>query len=248
VAGRTIGALVLAGVLVVGAFSGAPAPLAFEVASIKPSDPVSAIGLRRLPGGRFSTSNASLRLLITWAYDIGDERLTGAPGWLDSARFDIAAKAPNENPTLDELHAMMQSLLAERFKLRVHTETRELPMYMLITDRGGPKVHVLDAATAFNHDPFKMTESGRLSGTSVTAAMLAKVLTGQLGHYVRDSTEFKSPFDFTLEWRPDSAAADDTRADLFTAIREQLGFRLNPGRAPVDVVAIDHIENHPTDN
>src|SRR5271170_5615821 len=85
----------------------------FEVAAIKLSDTSSPVGIRRLPGGRFVTSNTSLRLLITWTYDIGDERLVGAPGWLDSARFDVAAKAPNENPTLDELHATMKSLLAD---------------------------------------------------------------------------------------------------------------------------------------
>ena len=225
----------------------------FEVAAIKLSDASSPVGIRRLPGGRFVTSNTSLRLLITWTYDIGDERLVGAPGWLDSAGFDVAAKAPNENPTLDELHAMMKSLLDDRFKLRVHTETKDLPIYTLDVEKNGPKVRVLDASLAINHDPFKMTESGRLTGTSVTAGMLAKVLTNQLGHYVRDNTGFKGVFDFTLEWRPDSASSGDgpdadTRASIFTAIREQLGFRLTSGRAPVEVIAIDHVENHPTDN
>lgn len=231
----------------------ADTPPAFEVASIKLSDTTSPVGIRRLPGGRFVTSNASLRLLITWTYDIGDERLVGAPGWLDSARFDVAAKAPSESPTLDELHSMMKSLLADRFRLRVHTETKDLPMYTLDADRNGAKVHLLDAPLAVNHDPFKMTESGRLAGTSVTVGMLAKVLTNQLGHYVRDNTGFKGVFDFTLEWRPDSASSSDspdadTRASIFTSIREQLGFRLTSGRAPVEVIAIEHVENHPTDN
>lgn len=225
----------------------------FEVAAIKLSDTSSPVGIRRLPGGRFVTSNTSLRLLITWTYDIGDERLAGAPGWLDSARFDVEAKASNENPTLDELHSMMKSLLADRFKLRVHTEKRDLPMYALGVDKNGPKVHVRDAPLAINHDPFKMTEAGRLTGTSITAGMLAKVLTNQLGHFVRDNTGFKRVFDFTLEWRPDSAQSSDspdadTRASIFTAIREQLGFRLTSGRAPVEVIAIDHVESHPTDN
>jgi uncharacterized protein (TIGR03435 family) len=223
------------------------------VAAIKISDPNSPVGIRRYPGGRLVTSNTSLRLLITWTYDIGDERLAGAPGWLDSARFDVSAKAPSENPTLDELHSMMKALLADRFKLRVHTGTRDLPMYTLDTDKNGPRVHVLDAPLAVNHDPFSMTESGRLTGRSVTTGMLAKVLTSQLGHYVRDNTGFNGFFDFILEWRPDQASTTDrpdadTRASIFTAIREQLGFRLTAGRAPVEVIAIDHIENHPTDN
>jgi uncharacterized protein (TIGR03435 family) len=245
--GRSITAIVFGSLLVLSAET----PPAFEVAAIKPSDPASPVGIRRFPGGRFVTSNTSLRLLITWTYDIGDERLVGAPGWLDSARFDVLAKAPNENATLDELHSMMKSLLADRFGLRVHTETKDLPMYTLDIDKNGPKVHVLEEALAVNHDPFKMTQSGRLTGTSVTTEMLAKVLTNQLGHYVRDSTGFKGAFDFTLEWRPESAssaAEADTRASIFTAIREQLGFRLTSGRAQVEVIAIDHVENHPTEN
>jgi uncharacterized protein (TIGR03435 family) len=148
---------------------------------------------------------------------------------------------------------MMKSLLADRFKLRIHTETKNLPMYTSDVDKNGPKVHVLEAPLAVNHDPFKMTESGRLTGTSVTAGMLAKVLTNQLEHYVRDKTGFKGVFDFTLEWRPDSASSSDsanadTRASIFTAIREQLGFRLTCARAPVEVIAIEYVENHPTDN
>jgi uncharacterized protein (TIGR03435 family) len=249
---RRISAAVTGGIFVLCGTPGMPqvpaTPPVFNVASIKPSDTTSAVGIRRLPGGRFVTSNTSLRLLITWTYDIGDERLSAAPGWLDSARFDISAKAPKENPTLDELHSMMKSLLADRFKLRVHTATKDLPMYTLVMDKDGPKVHVRDTAVAFNHDPFKMTEAGRLTGTSVTADMLAKVLTNQLGHYVQNNTGFKGSFDFTLEWRPDSAGPDDVRASMFTAIREQLGFRLNSGKGPVEVVMIDQIENHPTDN
>jgi uncharacterized protein (TIGR03435 family) len=120
-----------------------------------------------------------------------DERLAGAPGWLDSARFDVAPKAPNENPSLDDLHSMMKTLLADRFKLRVHTETNELPMYTLGVEKNRPRVHVLDVPLAVNHDPFKMTESGRLTGTSVTAPMLAKVLTNLLGHYVSDPYRFQ---------------------------------------------------------
>lgn len=244
--GRAISAVLFGSSLLLSAET----PLEFEVAAIKPSDPASPVGIRRFPGGRFVTSNSSLRLLITWTYDIGDERLVGAPGWLDSARFDVVAKAPNENVTLDELHSMMKSLLAERFKLRVHTEQKDLPMYTLEIDKNGPKVHVLDEALAVNHDPFKMMGSGRLTGTSVTTGMLAKVLTSQLGHSVKDNTGFNGAFDFTLEWRPDSGNVSeaDSRPSIFTAIREQLGFRLISGKAPVEVIAIDHVENHPTEN
>jgi uncharacterized protein (TIGR03435 family) len=248
-----IARVVLSGWLIVAA-AGVAAGQTFEVATVKPSDPASTMGIRKLPGGRFVTSNTSLRLLITWAYNITDERLVGAPGWLDSARFDVDAKSPVEKPTQDQLYSMVQALLAERFKLQVHHETRELPNYALEMDPGGPKVKVHDEGAAVSQDPFQMNVLGRLSGTAVTAPMLAKVLSGQLGHYVEDKTGFQRVFDFTLVWRPDGAAPEDTpadgdmRASIFTAIREQLGFRLVPGKSAVDVIAIDHVERKPTEN
>lgn len=247
--------LVLRGVLVLSQ-TPIPTPVApavFEVATVKPSDPTSTIGIRRLPGGRWIASNASLRLLITWAYDVTDERLVGAPGWVDSARFDVAAQSPMESPTRDQLHQMVQTLLADRFNLRIHREPRRLPLYKLEIDASGPKVHVQVPGTAISQDPFNMSVLGRLSGTHVTAAMLAKVLSNQLGRFVEDDTGFDSVFDFTLVWKPEGASpedipADDDRPSIFTAIREQLGFKLVPHKGPVEVIAIDHVERRPTEN
>jgi uncharacterized protein (TIGR03435 family) len=235
----------------------APAPcptLAFEVATVKPSDATSTSAIRYLPGGRFVTTNTSLRLLVTWAYDITDERLVGAPGWLDSARYDIVAKAPSEHLAHGQLQLMVQALLAERFNLRVHWDHKELPLYRLEMDVAGPRVHVLDAGTVVSQDPFQMAGYGRLTGTRVTTAMLAKVLSGQLGRYVEDDTGFNSVFDFALVWRPDDAPAaeapgdDDVRPSIFTAIREQLGFKLVPAKGSVEVIAVDQIDRRPSAN
>lgn len=258
---RKMRTMAVIGILAMGAgFALAQSPasapgatLAFEVATVKPANSNGTVAIRRLPGGRWIASNASLRLLITWAYDITDERLVGAPGWVDSASFDIAAQSPVESPTRDQLHQMVQTLLADRFNLRLHWDHKELPLYRLEVDAGGPKVHVLDAGTAISQDPFNMTVLGRLSGTHVTAAMLAKVLSNQLGRFVEDDTGFDSVFDFTLAWRPEGASpedmpADDDRASIFTAIREQLGFKLVPGKGPVEVIVVDHVDRHPAAN
>lgn len=236
-----------------GAVSGQRVPLKFEVASVRPNNAGGTVAIRGFPAGRWMASNASLKLLITWAYDITDERLVGGPNWLDSARFDITAQTPDENPTLAELHAMVQSLLVERFQLRVHSERRDLQMYVMELDSGGPKVQALNAGTTVSQDPFKMTVLGRLSGTHVTAAMLAKALSNQLGRYVEDRTGFDSVFDFTLIWKPEGALAvdmppDDDRPSIFTAIRDQLGFKLIPAKGPVEVIAIDHVERFPSAN
>lgn len=229
------------------------ATLAFEVATVRPNDSNGTVAIRSLPGGRWIATNASLRLLITWAYSITDERLAAAPGWLDSARFDVTAQASSENPSLDQEHLMVQSLLADRFHLRLHKDRNELPLYRLELDAGGPRVHALGAGTAVSQDPFRMTTLGRLSGTHVTAAMLAKVLSNQLGRYVEDDTGFDSVFDFALVWllegvAPEDMPPDDDRPSIFTAIREQLGFKLVPGKGPVEVVVIDHVDRFPTPN
>lgn len=255
---RTVaaGSVLAVGAVLASAQAAVPAAsilTVFDVASVKPNSSGGTVAIRSLPGGRWIASNASLRLLITWAYNITDERLVGAPGWVDSARFDVIAQAPIQKPTLDQQHLMVQSLLAERFNLRVHREQRRLPLYRLEMDEGGPKVHILGPGTTLSQDPFRMSVLGRLSGTHVTAAMLAKVLSNQLERYVEDDTGFTSMFDFTLVWRPEGAApedmpADDDRPSIFTAIRDQLGFKLVPVKGPVGVIAVDHVDRQPAAN
>jgi uncharacterized protein (TIGR03435 family) len=227
--------------------------LAFEVASIKPSGPNSPPTSISSSPGRFTTSATSLRRLVTWAYDVGDDRLVGAPDWLDSSRFDISATVPpkeqDEEPVRERLKVMMQSLLADRFRLVSHRETRELPIYALLVDRSGPKIQLRDAGADLGRNTFGMPGSGHLVGTKVTTRMLAKVLSEQLNRSVDDVTRLEGIFDFTLEWAPETDVANASgRPSIFTAIREQLGLRLEARRGPVEVLVIDGIERVPTEN
>ncbi len=242
----------------------APA-LAFEAASIKPSDPAETIAIRR-SGYHLATAKTSVEMLITWAYDIYSDHLYRKPAWLDSVQYDIIANAPQESQSLRRqpgqvgpLQQMMQTLLAERFKLIIHRETRDLPAYALEVSKTGPKVHLTEPGDSVGQSPFRMPGRGRLIGTQVSAAMLAKVLSDQLRHTVQDDTALKGVFDFTLEWEPDAQlnGADDsptlsprvrTGSSLFSAIQEQLGFKLVPRKSPVEVFVIDHIEPTPTEN
>jgi len=234
-------------------------PPAFEVASVKPADPASQISIRR-SGDRLTTSNTSLEMLITWAYDIRSDRLFGKPQWLDSVRYDIVAKA-GQSLGPGRLQRMMQSLLDARFQLAIHRETRQLPLYAMVVDKNGAKVHLTEAHGDPSQNPFNMTDSGRLTGTQVSAGMLANVLSNQLGRTVQDQTGLKGVFDFTLEWEPDTAPqstgvdgapapSTDARTgpSIFTALQEQLGFKLEPRKGPVEVIVIDHIESTPTEN
>ena len=220
----------------------------------------------RRSGYHLATTNTSLLFLITWAYDVHSDHVYGQPKWLDSVRYDVVANAPQDRRPAppqppgqpSELQQMMQALLAERFKLALHREIRQLPMYALVVAKGGPKVHLMEAPAVMGQNPFRMSGRGRLTGTQVSAAMLANVLSGQLGRWVKDETRLEGVFDFTLEWQPDapSAAPDgvpgpaDLRpgSSLFTAIQEQLGLKLEARNGPAEVLVIDHIESAPTEN
>jgi uncharacterized protein (TIGR03435 family) len=150
-------------------------PAAFEVASVKPAARDHSMSISR-SGDRLTFSNYSLEMLIQWAYNIRSDRLLGKPKGLDSVRYDIVAAAPGETLVPGMLNRMMQSLLAERFKLAVHRETRELPYYAMVVDKNGPRVHMEELTGPAGQNPFRMTASGHLTGAKVSANMLAKVL------------------------------------------------------------------------
>jgi len=241
---------VKAAVLLVGFWAVAALAIqerAFEVASVKQSTAQSPpLGIKRTTG-QFTVTSASLPFLIRWAYDLDQDRLFGIPKGLDSATFDIIAKIPDGALAPGDLQRMMRSLLAERFKLRVHTETRELSSYALVTESGGSKVRFVETGEGIRQNPFNMTDRGRLVGTKVMPAMLAKVLAEQIGRPVVDQTEIKMPFDFVLEWNPiEQGDQFQSRPSIFTAVREQLGFRLNARKSAVEVIVIDAVERMPT--
>jgi uncharacterized protein (TIGR03435 family) len=222
------------------AFGQAATPPEFDVASIKPADPTKPVAIRR-SGNHFVTVNTSLEFLITWAYDINSDLVYGKPKGLNSARYDILANAPEET----DLRERMQALLAERFHLAVHRETRELPVYALVVAKGGPKVQLREHTGDFGQNPFRFAGKGRMTGTEVSAEMLAKVLADQLGRTVKDATGLKGVFDFRLEWSPDQ---NTEGASLFTAVQEQLGLKLEARKGPVEVLVIDRVESAPTEN
>jgi uncharacterized protein (TIGR03435 family) len=215
--------------------------------------------------GRFTASNVSLKNLIQYeAYGIPGSRILDGPKWLDSARFDIDAKMEdsvaehlqsldNKQRTI-ESRAMFQQLLADRFKLAVHWETRELPIYALVAAKNGPKLQ-----------PTKETGEGsgtsshgngvtvQFTATNLTLAQLAESLTQQLsqdlGRNIIDKTGIDGKYDFSLKWatQSDAASASDTASpeslpSIFTAIQEQLGLKLESSKGPVQVLVVDHAE------
>ncbi len=242
----------------------------FEVATIKPShgDGPTNYGIAE---GRFNAENATVAELIKLAYNVeSDDQLQKGPDWTSSERFDIEAKATDEDgiafeklaPTqrFDQYRFMVQSLLADRFKLKVSTREKVLPVYALVVGGNGPKLTA--TATGTRHMPWLWGGSrGDLSAESVSMDFFAGWLSGRAdagGRVVVDKTGLNGIYDFTLKWTPMGTAAgtapesngsaaggpvvDAAGPSLLTALEEQLGLKLEPQKAPVEVLVIDHVE------
>ena len=249
---------------------------AFEVASIKPNMLGGPTMLQVQPG-RMNLTNATLRIMIRNAYRIQEFQMSGGPDWLDTAHFDVTAKAAG-NPTQDELGAMLRALLAERFKLVVHRESRDMPVYSLATTPStSTRLHKSDLDCFGGPGtpppaPGQMSERcgfrigpGRLTGTGVSIAALAGSLSTRLNRVVIDHTGLSGGFDFDLQWTPEQlpgrapgtpadqpimvngTAIDPNGPSVFTALQEQLGLKLEPARGPVETLVIDRVEK-PTEN
>ncbi|HKE27424.1 MAG TPA: TIGR03435 family protein [Bryobacteraceae bacterium] len=230
---------VLANTLVVSQLVRAPAQTGpqFEVVSIKPSDPATAgNGIFNSPG-EFAAKRVTVQDLVAFAYDVRSLQLSGGPAWLDSDRFDIIATPGGSQ----QVRAMVEASLADRFKLSTHRETKTMPVYELVIAKSGAK---LQKAT----DGETMSIRGGVF-RNVGPPLLAKYLSGQLDRMVVDKTGMQGTYDFTLKWTPDTAQtpalSSSTMGDapsIFTAVQEQLGLRLQPARGPVEVIVIDHVE------
>jgi uncharacterized protein (TIGR03435 family) len=219
----------------------APAPR-FEVASVKPSlakSRNSGITTRR---GTLKANNVTLLRCIIGAYGIGPHQVVGGPVWLDSDRFEIDARADatvNDDATL---MAMLQTLLAERFQLTLHRETKTVSAYVLEVAKNGPK---LEKATG-DGDSSTNGSHGRLEARQTDMDLFAKVLAWSMELPVVNRTGLAGPFNFKLEWTPDGDKRD-IGPSIFTALQEQLGLHLRTGKVPVEVVVIDGAEK-PTGN
>jgi uncharacterized protein (TIGR03435 family) len=212
---------------------------AFEVASIKPSDPAAKMDTQRDPAGGITLTNVNLRSLVLMAYNIQPFQLEGGPSWLRSARFDIVAKAP-AGSVRTQTWAMLQTLLADRFHLEVRRETREIPVFELVVAKGGPKIHPIHRALTEADDSLQ-TDVGHIKSVGAPLSSLARVLSGNLGHNVVDRTHLDGRYDFQLEFAPEDAA-DSDRPSLYTAIQQQLGLKLESTKGPVEIIVIDRAE------
>jgi len=231
--------------------------LSFEVATIKPSAPTTNSDGIESDGHRLTIRNGRVAYLITFAYDIPWRQLVGGPAWLTTDKYDIVAVA-SEKADTQQMKSMTRRLLAERFGLGIHREKRTLPAYALLVDKGGPK---MEKSTSDVHGSgFRGRGMGELTVINGSMTGFAKWLnSGILDRPVIDETGLTDKYNFTLNWMPDdsqyggvgvrvpSSDGASSLPNFFTAIKEQIGLKMSPTKADVDVLVIDHVER-PSEN
>jgi uncharacterized protein (TIGR03435 family) len=262
--GRTATTLFLVGSLLQGVVA-QQAPQAFAAASIKPSNPKDDAGaLNRFgPGGNYSMHNGYMRQILMDAYGLPADRILGAPEWFNTERYDIVARGDGTANARADL--MLRTLLRDRFGLVGNVEMRDRPVYALRVIRPdgglGPRI----ALAEYNCDDPEVRKTAstirrandlpacgvrnladRVLAGGTSLKTLAAFIAYPAGRVVVDKTGLSGPYDFTLEWANEPAPGDD-RVSLFTAIQEQLGLRLVPDRASLDVLVIKAIHK-PTPN
>lgn len=230
-------------------------PTSFEVASIKPSisdDRRVLVDIQ--PGGRFSAANVTVKRLIERAYDVKDFQISGGPSWIGSDLFDINAK-PEEPVQPEQVAAMLQSLLIERFELKTHRHTKEMTVYALVVARNGPKLKPEDGSA----QAMVRIRRGLFVAPKGQIAVLVSVLSNILDRTVIDKTGRQGLYNMKLEWVPDenqvamfstmgvpegfgAPARDWVGPTLFTALEEQLGLRLESTKGPVEMLVVDGIQ------
>jgi uncharacterized protein (TIGR03435 family) len=235
----------------------ADADPSFEVATVKPSQPDRPGKLFGVQGSHFGTINTTLTDLITFAYGVQQKQIVGAPSWVDTDKWDIEAQpdvagAPNKK----QVGIMVQKLLADRFQLKFHKDSKELPAYVLTVAKTGNKMTKSDA------DPNQLPALffrglGVLTVQNATMVDFTGLMqSAVLDRPVVDQTSLDGKWNFLLKWTPDESqfggmgikvpaptdAAADAPPPLFTAIQEQIGLKLDAGKAQVPVLVIDKAE------
>jgi bla regulator protein blaR1 len=224
----------------------AQAPKAvFEAASIKPSDPSTPGYSWNTYPGRLAAQNLSLKNLIMLAWDVKSYQIAGGPKWLDGDRFDITAKMDESeaNATRGKgadarIRMALQALLADRFQLRIHADSRPLSAYSLVVAKSGFRLKPVEKV----HGSSNSWGRGQLTAKESSIAEFASALSNQMDRPVVDHTGIDVVYEFTLKWSPGDdpdSTASDAEASLFTVIQETLGLKLEGKKVPVPMIAVD---------
>jgi len=220
----------------------------FEVASVRPAAAQAREDRSSAGGDRVSYAHTTMFGLIANAYQVRGFQIDG-PSWIRTERYDVVAKAPDNTPK-DQIPLMLQSLLVERFQLKVHRETRELPVYALIFVKESPKLEKVESDALGGVD---LAADGRRRFLRTSMEQLVMYLTAMSGRPVLDKTNRAGVYDFPLELSMEevggiNASANSTqRPSIFTSV-EELGLKLESRKAPFDMIVVDGGTKTPTEN
>jgi uncharacterized protein (TIGR03435 family) len=230
----------------------------YDAVSIKPNTSGNEWVSISVDPDRYSATNVSLKSLIEKAYGIKVDLIFGEPRWVDSARFDIKAKIVEpdiemlKNLTPEQNRLMFQSLLSDRFQLRVHKENKVLPIYEMVITKDGPKFKQSPPSASVVNEGSTGVRRGSISvqNTELTAHAVPMVsLADQLSHTLHraviDKTGLVGDYDFSLKWDPDyepGESSESSTASIFPALQDQLGLKLQSTKGPVETLVIDHVE------
>jgi uncharacterized protein (TIGR03435 family) len=228
---------------------------AYDIVSIKPDKSGSGHVSVHIDDGNLDASNVSLKMMILSAYGLKEAQIVDLPKWGDDAHFDIKAKVLDpdkkaiEALTPEQFSAMQQPILTDRFKLKFHRGVKTVPVYELVVVKSGPKFKQTTPEEEASPDGVNGVKAGgieihnrHLVATGVPLSSLADDLSGQLHRIVVDKTGLVGKYNFTLSWAPDDGspqAPDATLPSLFTAVQEQLGLKLQSGKAEVSTFVVD---------
>jgi uncharacterized protein (TIGR03435 family) len=205
--------------------------------------PCAALGSVR--NGKLTFANASLSDCLKFAYGLVSDAQISSPDWVKSreVRFDIVAQPPAGTPD-DQIPCMLQTLMADRLKLAVHREPKDLSFLALVQGKNGPKFHV---STAPASTPTGIQYGGRMASSRISMPKLALLLSRFERQTILDRTGLGGFYDLKLEWAPDGAT-DNPGPSLYTAVQEQLGLKLEARKGPVEIILVDNAEKVPADN
>jgi uncharacterized protein (TIGR03435 family) len=218
---------------------------AIDVASIKPADPALTAMNNHFSADRFTPINYAAQSLIENAFGVRDYQVLNAPDWTRSEGWTLEIKTTAPT-SYEQKFRLLQPLLAERFRLRFHHETKIMPVFSLLVAKGGPKLK-----TPTDDKPGSTRYGNQIIGHKYDISRLARDLSSNvLNRPVIDETGLRGIYDIDLKWTPDSGQIDQVgapvvdpdRPSIFVAIREQLGLELKAEKGPVDVIVIDHVE------
>jgi len=230
----------------------------FDVAPVRPNHNSKGGANLAASPGMLTIRNLPLRTIIGAAYGIAEYQIKGPP-WIEHERFDIVAKTDASITDQDDMLPLLKPLLAERFQMTMHRETKQLPAYVLTVAANGPKFAAAEAGdTSLPFKKANKSGGGRIYSEHMTMPQFAEILSRRLGPPVLDRTGLAGAYRVTLEWAADSKAAkpakpgkaepDTDRPSIFTALHDQMGLRLQALKVPVEIFVIDQIEKTPTAN